>query len=58
MGRNDSEFRSRYPSIPVTTLAEMVRRDFVISAEAGELAAASSAPYLTDPGGFPDAWRA
>ena len=41
MGRNDSEFRSRYPSIPVTTLADVVRRDFVISAEAGELATAS-----------------
>jgi NADH dehydrogenase len=32
MGRNDSEFRSRYPSIPVTTLADVVRRDFVGSA--------------------------
>jgi hypothetical protein len=42
MGRNDSEFRSRYPgAIPVTTLAEVVRRDFVISAEAGGLATAS-----------------
>jgi uncharacterized protein YbjT (DUF2867 family) len=29
MGRDNSEFRSRYPSIPATTLAEVVRRDFV-----------------------------
>jgi NADH dehydrogenase len=41
MGRNDSEFRSRYPSIPVTTLADVVKRDFVGSAVATELAAAS-----------------
>jgi len=41
MARDDSEFRSRYPSIPVTTLADVVRRDFGDSAVASELATAS-----------------
>lgn len=31
MARDGSEFRSRYPSIPTTTLAEVVKRDFVAS---------------------------
>ena len=36
MARDDSEFRSRYQSIPVTTLADVVRRDFARSAVEAE----------------------
>jgi uncharacterized protein YbjT (DUF2867 family) len=33
MARNDSEFRRRYPTIPVTNLAQVVNRDYVTRAK-------------------------
>jgi hypothetical protein len=52
MGRDDSEFRSRYPSIPVTTLADVVRRDFGGSTADDELAT-DSGVWVQAPGGLP-----
>jgi uncharacterized protein YbjT (DUF2867 family) len=44
MARNDSEFRSPHQSIPVTTLADVVRRDFVGSAGRNKSAVHNSRP--------------